>query len=193
VQYYRASKTDIKQREIDHHNAELAKRRFDARQDRLIRLEQEKNAAKQARQAARKKTSPPNEKLPTASASAANADAPATTVKAEHDATVKAAIERTKIKKATLSEATDDPVARAQAKREAQLAQDQSDPEAKLRRALESAQQRLEKLQVKLAAAKDSDDPNVNILEAGLEKAQSKLLSSQQALDDYKNASLSND
>ena len=193
VQYYRASKTDIKQREIDHQNAELAKRRFDARQDRLIRLEQEKNAAKQARQAARKKTSPPNEKLPTASASAANADAPATTVKAEHDATVKAAIERTKIKKATLSAATDDPVARAQAKREAQLAQDQSDPEAKLKRALESAQQRLEKLQVKLAAAKDSDDPNVNILEAGLEKAQSKLLSSQQALDDYKNASLSND
>lgn len=193
VQYYRASKTDIKQREIDHQNAELAKRRFDARQDRLIRLEQEKNAAKQARQAARKKNSPPNEKLPTASASAANADAPATTVKAEHDATVKAAIERTKIKKATLSAATDDPVARAQAKREAQLAQDQSDPEAKLRRALESAQQRLEKLQVKLAAAKDSDDPNVNILEAGLEKAQSKLLSSQQALDDYKNASLSND
>ena len=53
VQYYRASKTDIKQREIDHHNAELAKRRFDARQDRLIRLEQEKIAAKQARQAAR--------------------------------------------------------------------------------------------------------------------------------------------
>ena len=50
-------KTDIKQREIDHRNAELAKRRFDARQDRLIRLEQEKIAAKQARQTARKSQS----------------------------------------------------------------------------------------------------------------------------------------
>ena len=53
---------------------------------------------------------------------------------------------------------------RAQAKREAQLAQDQADPEAKLKRAVESAQQRMKKLQVKLVAAKDSGDPNVNIL-----------------------------
>ena len=115
MQYYRASKTDIKQREIDHRNAELAKRRFDARQDRLIRLEQEKIAAKQARQAARKKANPPNNKPPAANASAANADTAATTDNTEREATVKAAIERAKIKKATHSKTTDDPVARAQA------------------------------------------------------------------------------
>ena len=51
----------------------------------------------------------------------------------------------------------------------------------------------MKKLQIKLAAAKDSDDPNVNILETGLEKAQSKFISSQQALDDYKKASHSKD
>ena len=51
----------------------------------------------------------------------------------------------------------------------------------------------MKKLQVKLVAAKDSGDPNVNILETGLEKAQSKLISSQKALDDYKKASNSED
>lgn len=51
VQYYRASKADIRQAEIDHQNAEHAKARFEARLARIEQAEAEKEAKRKARQA----------------------------------------------------------------------------------------------------------------------------------------------
>ncbi|NNC55601.1 MAG: electron transport complex subunit RsxC, partial [Pseudomonadales bacterium] len=51
VQYYRAAKAEIRERDRDMQQAEYAKKRFDARQERLQRLEEEKLAARKARQA----------------------------------------------------------------------------------------------------------------------------------------------
>ncbi|MGB5326090.1 MAG: electron transport complex subunit RsxC [Pseudomonadales bacterium] len=51
VQYYRASKAEIRERDRDMRQAEYAKQRFDSRQERLQRLEQEKIAARKSRQA----------------------------------------------------------------------------------------------------------------------------------------------
>lgn len=192
VQYYRASKTDIKQREVDHHNAELAKRRFDTRQDRLLRLEQEKIAAKEARQTARKNSNK-TDKHVSLTSTASNDSAASSKSTEDRDATIKAAIKRAQEKKSASAATNEDPVARAQAKREAQLEQDQADPEAKLTRAVENAQQRLEKLHIKFSEAKKNNDKNITIIETGLEKAQAKLISSQQALDDHQKISFTND
>ena len=54
VQYYRASKAEIRQQKADHKKAEQSKARFEARQQRLEREEQEKAAKRAARQAAAK-------------------------------------------------------------------------------------------------------------------------------------------
>ncbi len=83
VQYYRASKADIRQRDLDAKNAEHAKIRFEARQARIERLEAEKIAKREARKAA-------------AQAKAASASDDKT---AKVDA-VQAAIERAKAKRA---------------------------------------------------------------------------------------------
>ena len=55
VQYYRASKAEIRQSRIDAAKAEHAKQRFEARQARLQRLEEEKAAQRAARAEAAKK------------------------------------------------------------------------------------------------------------------------------------------
>lgn len=54
VQYYRASKADIREHKADQQKAEQSKARFEARQQRLEREEQEKAAKRAARQAAAK-------------------------------------------------------------------------------------------------------------------------------------------
>jgi electron transport complex protein RnfC len=83
VQYYRASKADIRQRDLEAKNAEHSKIRFEARQARIERLEAEKIAKREARKAA-------------AQAKAAGASDDKT---AKVDA-VQAAIERAKAKRA---------------------------------------------------------------------------------------------
>ncbi|MEY3017861.1 MAG: hypothetical protein RL336_996 [Pseudomonadota bacterium] len=55
VQYYRASKAEIRQARRDAKQAEQSKRRFEARQARLQRLEEEKTAQRAARAEAAKK------------------------------------------------------------------------------------------------------------------------------------------
>ena len=177
VQYYRASKVDIQQRKVDHQNAELAKERFDARQERLQRLEDEKIAARQARQAAAKLAAEKRGK------------------EDERNVAVQAAVERVKAKKAQSEPATEehkenaqsnDLVARAVAKRAAQQAEDAANPKSKLIRAVESAQQRVTKSQARVSAAEASDDPNLSILKQAAEKAEAKLAATQQALADFK-------
>ncbi|MCR8923927.1 electron transport complex subunit RsxC [Dasania sp. GY-MA-18] len=54
VQYYRASKADIREHKAEMHKAEQSKARFEARQQRLEREEQEKAEKRAARQAAAK-------------------------------------------------------------------------------------------------------------------------------------------
>lgn len=54
VQYYRASKADIREHKTDQRNAEQSKARFESRQHRLEREEEEKAAKRKARQAAAK-------------------------------------------------------------------------------------------------------------------------------------------
>lgn len=173
VQYYRASKVEIQQRKIDHQNAELAKERFEARQERLQRLEEEKIAARKARQAAAKLAAEQRGK------------------EDERSVAVQAAVERVKAKKSqTAATATpvdsDDLVARAVAKRAAQQAEDAANPESKLIRAVESAQQRVTKSQARVADAEASQDPNLAILKQAAEKAEAKLVATQQALNDFK-------
>ena len=177
VQYYRASKVEIQQRKVDHQNAELAKERFEARQERLQRLEDEKIAARKARQASAKIAAEQRGK------------------EDERSVAVQAAVERVKAKKSqtetsTIPTATpvdsDDLVARAVAKRAAQQAEDAANPESKLIRAVESAQQRVTKSQARVVDAEASQDPNLAILKQAAEKAEAKLVATQQALNDFK-------
>ena len=185
VQYYRASKVDIRQRKVDHQNAELAKERFDARQERLQRLEDEKIAARQARQAAAKLAAEQRGKEDI------------------KNAAVEAAVERVKAKKAKdvqespaakesenqaniIATENDDPIARAVAKRAAQLAEDAANPENKLIRAIDSAKQRVSKSQARVVDAEANNDENLAIFKQAAEKAEAKFASAQQALIDFR-------
>ena len=96
VQYYRASKAEIRQRDIDMKNAEHSKMRFEARQERLERLEQEKIAAREerkARAAAKQKAAAKKK------ANAENGDT-ATDDQAAKQAAIAEALERANKKKA---------------------------------------------------------------------------------------------
>jgi len=100
VQYYRAAKADIRQQREEKIKADQSKLRFEARQDRIARLEAEKEAAKLARK----------------QAAAARAETTAETDTVDEDKTIiadtnkqdaiQAAIERAKAKKAASSQAT---------------------------------------------------------------------------------------
>lgn len=92
VQYYRASKAEIRQADADAQKAEHAKQRFEARQARLQRLEEEKAAQRAARAEAAKKRAEE-------AASAPSQQAPADPIQA--------AIERAKAKREGSTNATD--------------------------------------------------------------------------------------
>lgn len=184
VQYYRASKADIRQRKVDHQNAEAAKLRFDARQERLQRLEDEKIAARLARQAKAK-----------AAAEQRGSDN-------ERGTEIQAAMERVKAKKAQAEQATkettadtnndtaiaDDPIQRALAKRQAQQSGEPipaAEQQALLTKALAAATKRLAKAQEKLAEAEANNDANIAAYKTGTEKSQLKLEAAQQALEEF--------
>lgn len=170
VQYYRASKADIRQRKIDHQNAEAAKLRFEARQERLQRLEDEKVAARKARQAKAK-------------AAAEQRGAPD-----ERSAEVQAAVARVQAKKQqttnTPATQSDDPIQRAIAERNQQRSGEPLPPaeqEEKLVKAVESAEKRQAKAREKLAEAQASNDENTPAYETAVEKSTAKY---QQAVKD---------
>ena len=194
VQYYRASKVDIKQRKVDHQNAELAKERFDARQERLQRLEDEKIAARQARQAAAKLAAEKRgkEDVKRAAVEAAVERVKAKKAKSVQEFTDSPETQKTKEAKEKESQAniiateSDDPIARAVAKRAAQQAEDAANPENKLIRAIDSAEQRISKSQSRVIDAEANNDENLAIFKQAVEKAEAKLASAQQALIDFR-------
>lgn len=171
VQYYRASKAEIRQRDQDLIKAEASKVRFDARQERLDRLEAEKLAARKARQ----------EKAKARSAAAKQAGD--TNLKDSQDAkaaAIAAAVARANNKKASKptdskqpeSANPDDPVAKALAARAQSATMSDADKAAQ---ALEKAEQRLEKTQQRLIKAEQENDDNLEAFKAAAEKARSKL------------------
>lgn len=182
VQYYRASKAEIRQREIDLKQAEASKVRFEARQERLERLEQEKIAARKARQAKAAAN-----KAKAASAKAAGLADAATDDKA---AAIAAAVERAKAKKAANAAQAadvdlDDPVAKALAARAAKEYGAPVDEHARLKQGVETAEQRLAKAQQRYKDAEASEDKNLAAFKTGLEKSEEKLEKAKQALVAY--------
>ena len=182
MQYYRASKAEIRQRDADMQQAEHAKLRFDARQERLDRLEAEKIAARQARQA----------KAAANKAAQAGQDPKATTVAAAlaRVGAKKSALEPTHkapasdpAPGATLATDVDDPVQRAIARRATQQQADTANPAAALQRAVESAEARLEKARLRLTNAEAEQDNNVDAFKLAVDKCQSKLNQARAALD----------
>ena len=186
VQYYRASKAAIRQRQADQQQADAAKLRFDARQERLERLEREKIEAREARARAAKEAAAKR-----ASESAEDQPGAADEAAAKRDA-VQQALQRVEAKKAATEsdagKADDNPVARALARRAEQRDADEVEPVEKLRVAVEKAQARLEKAQQRCADAEASDDPNVGALRTAVGKCEQKIADAKAALAAAENA-----
>lgn len=169
VQYYRASKAEIRHRDLEHIKSEQARERFEAREARLEKLEQEKQAKRKARKEAAKKIKPEN----------GAAD--------PKQAEIQAAVARAKAKKEA-GAASDDPVQaaidRAQAQR-AQAATEPVDKLAVLQKTLASADKRLGNTRAKLEQAKNEGSDKIALLEGSLGKLEEKRQLAQQALEDF--------
>lgn len=152
VQYYRASKAEIRQQKIDAEKAEYSKIRFEARKARIEQQEAEKAAKRAARKAA-------------AQAKAANASS-------DKGDAVQAAIERAKAKKAAV-----DPAQAAIEKAKARRAGASSDAPslADLELALEKAEKRLRSATDKMLEAERSGSDNLPAYQTGVEKTQQKV------------------
>lgn len=196
VQYYRSSKADIRQRKIDHQSAEASKVRFDARQERLERLENEKIAARKARQEKAKAAAA----LRAAGEQSQN-DSTSKTGDDGKAAEIQAALARVQAKKAVNTQLnehtksqpsanqdteTEDPIARAIAKRESQKNHANADPQAQLVETVDKAKARLEKAKQRLENAIANDDANISAFKTGAEKAMSKFDAAQQALEAFR-------
>lgn len=162
VQYYRASKAEIRQQKMDAQKAEHSKARFEARQARLEREQAEKEAKRAARKAAAQ--------------AKAKANSEADTDKAD---AVQAAIERAKAKKASADPAQA-AIERAQAKR-TQGNTEKPDKET-LQQAVASAEKRLATAQQKLQQAEAEGSDKVDAFRTGVEKTTAKLQQAQDAL-----------
>ncbi|MGI9295225.1 MAG: electron transport complex subunit RsxC [Pseudomonadales bacterium] len=169
VQYYRASKAEIRHRDLEHIKSEQARERFEAREARLEKLKQEKQAKRKARKEAAKKT-----------AASSNAEDP-------KQAEIQAAVARAKAKKENVSD-NQDPVQaaieRAQAKR-AQAAAALDDKLTQLQKTLASADKKLGNTRAKLEQAKNEGSDNIALLEGSLGKLEEKRQEAQQALEDF--------
>lgn len=177
VQYYRASKAEIRQRDIEHIKSEQARLRFEARQARLDKLEQEKLAKRKARKEAADK--------------AANKPNTAALVEDPKQAEILAAVARAKAKKENLVENaidSEDPVQAAIARAQAKRAQASTEPEDKLavlQKALATAEKRLGNTRNKLEQAKSEESNKVTLLEDSLGKLEAKHQQAQQALEQF--------
>lgn len=163
VQYYRASKADIREMKQDAIKAEQSKARFEARQERIERQEAEKEAKRKARKAA------------------AEAKAAGRIADGESDP-IQAAIERAKAKKEKA-----DPAQQAIEKAKSKRA-DKS-PETPTRDSLEQAlaavDKRLKTAQEKLNQAKQENSDKITAFQTGVDKTQEKYDKAKQALDDF--------
>lgn len=162
VQYYRASKAEIRQQKLDAQKAEHSKARFEARQARLEREQAEKEAKRAARKAA------------------AQAKAKAGASDNKTDA-VQAAIERAKAKKVSV-----DPAQAAIEKAKAKRAEGGEQPtQESLQKAIDSAEKRLATAQQKLQQAEAEGSDKVDAFRTGVEKTAAKLEQAKAALEQF--------
>ncbi len=150
VQYYRASKSEIRKQQQEKVKSEHAKARFEARQERIEREEAEKEARRKARQeAAKKKAAAGSDPV-----SAAQAKAAATVTKDP----AQAAIEK------------------AMAKRDGKASEETPEETlARLEKAAATAEKRLESAATKLKEAQESQAPNLGALQTAHERMTEKL------------------
>jgi len=167
VQYYRASKAEIRQAQQDKIKSERSKERFEARTARLEQEEAEKEAKRAARMEAAKAKA----------AAAANA---AETSKTD---IIQAAIERSKAKQAESADPAHAAIARAQAKRDGG-AEEESPQEKteRLQKLLASAEKRLVAAKEKLALAQEQQSDNADAFATAVSKTEEKLSSIKQEL-----------
>ncbi|MCB1680068.1 MAG: electron transport complex subunit RsxC [Halioglobus sp.] len=169
VQYYRASKAEIVHLRRDSDKAEHSRLRFEARQERLAREEQEKEAKRAARrEAAQQRAKQAHEGSGT-----------------EEDP-IQAAIERARAKQAEAQQGAPD-AAQAAIERARQARDDRASeaPRDQARLQLEKAQQRLRVAQAKLAECRQSDaaDQVIEALEASIARLTEKVTAAQRQLD----------
>ena len=174
VQYYRASKAEIRQAQQDKIKAERSKERFEARQARIEREAAEKEAKRKAR------------------LEAAKAKQQSATKDGSKDDIIQAAIARSKAKK---SGGADNPpqdpaqaaIARAQAARSGDAVSETAEEKtARLEKQLASTEKRLAAAQQKLQLAIDNNDDNVEAFRSGVEKAEGKLQALRKELDAHR-------
>ena len=163
VQYYRASKADIRQQKEDAIKAEQSKARFEARQQRIERLEAEKEAKRKARKAAAEARAAGN-------AEAGKVDA------------VQAAVERAKAKKAAADPAQA-AIEKAMAKRAGGAAE--APTQESLEKALASVEKRLAAAKEKLQQAEQQGSDKVDAFRSGVEKTTTKYQAAKTALDEF--------
>lgn len=164
VQYYRASKADIRQNKLDQEKADSSKIRFEARQERLAREDAEKEAKRKARQEAAKAK---------AAAAAAAGD--------KKDA-VQEAVDRAKAKKAAADPAQA-AIEKAMAKRSG--GSEEAPTLESLEKAVAAAEKRLASSKDKLAQAKADDADTVPAFETAVEKTEKKLADAKAKLDQF--------
>lgn len=164
VQYYRASKADIRVQKQDAINAEHSKARFEARKERIERQDAEKEAKRAARKAA---------------AEARAADAAST---GKSDA-IQAAVDRAKAKKATADPAQA-AIEKAMAKRAGKISEEAPD-QASLEQALAKLEKRLTAAQEKLQQAESEGSDTVDALRTGVEKTSEKHQQAKDKLEQF--------
>ncbi|TNF33700.1 MAG: electron transport complex subunit RsxC [Gammaproteobacteria bacterium] len=163
VQYYRASKADIRQQEQEKRKADYSKQRYEARQARLQKLEDEKEAKRKARQEA-------------AAAAKASSDTPS-----DAQAIIQAAVERTQAKKQVSADPAAAAIERAQAAREGRSIAD-ADPLATARATVANTEKRLQTAREKLAQAEAEGSDKIDAFRTGVEKTEAKLQEAREAL-----------
>ncbi|WP_339339608.1 electron transport complex subunit RsxC [uncultured Oceanicoccus sp.] len=163
VQYYRASKADIRQQKDDAIKAEQSKARFEARLQRIERQEAEKEAKRKARKAAAEARAAGN-------AQAGKVDA------------VQAAVERAKAKKAAADPAQA-AIEKAMAKRAGSAPS--APTQASLEAALASIEKRLVTAKEKLQQATQQGSDKIEALRIGVEKTEAKYQTAKTALDEF--------
>ena len=166
VQYYRASKADIRKADAEAKKSEYSMGRYEARLERLERAEVEKDAKRKARQ----------EKA------AAAAKAKETSANVTNTG-----------ENITSAANTDDPVAAAIARAKAKAEGGAVDPVADAKNKLASLEKRFLKAQDKLQTAIDTNDENVDAFKSSVEKLQEKITTAKASLPTETAVPASND
>ncbi len=159
VQYYRAAKGKIRQQQEEKVKSDHARKRFEARQERLAKVEAEKIAKREAR----KKAAEEAKRL--AAEKAANGETDTTDSSANNKADlVAAALARTQTKQA-----------------------DPAQQQAKLERTVTAAEDRIAKLKGKLAEAEQETPDQIEKIQAQIKNAEVRLQDAQQKLELHTN------